>query len=245
MLANLVAQAKVLPGEIERLTLELASKKQALHELLALRSQREAEIAGEVANETNGDGKKRFPNEEARKAEIARRLAQDAWWQDSEKYLKEMRSELVELEARLERSRYEHRTATTLLNLLAAGIQAGNQAVIEAVLQEQERPQEDRKEQALANFINGLKGEIPQEQPPQEQEKQNGNGLKEAKVRVLEARPGKSEGTIRAWCETGDGEKVAVFGKNGAGKKLAGSVGEVINVRYKEGDYGWFAVKVG
>ena len=35
----------------------------------------EAHVAGQVAEETNGDGKKRYPNEESRRAETFKRLA--------------------------------------------------------------------------------------------------------------------------------------------------------------------------
>ncbi len=93
MLRTLIEQARTIPGEVEKLAVELATKKQALHDLLVLRQAREAEVAGEVANETNGDGKKRFPNDEARKAEIARRLAEDALYQDSEREPREIRAE--------------------------------------------------------------------------------------------------------------------------------------------------------
>ncbi|MGI6284851.1 hypothetical protein SEF58_03415 [Neomoorella humiferrea] len=60
---------------------------------------------------------------------------------------------------------------------------------------------------------------------------------------VLEARPGSSPGTVRAWCEGAEG-KVVVYGKNGAGEALAGAVGKKVQVRYRHGNKGLIAVEV-
>ena len=69
------------------------------------------------------------------------------------------------------------------------------------------------------------------------------NGLEASVFTVLEARPGSSPGTVRAWCEGADGRKVAVYGKNGAGEALAGAVGRRVEVRYRRGDKGLIAVE--
>ncbi|MEW6573494.1 MAG: hypothetical protein AB1374_07665 [Bacillota bacterium] len=232
MLRTLIEQAQRLPGEVEALIRQAAETKQRLHDLLQDRAKLEAQVAGEVANESNGDGKKKYPNEEARKAEIARRLQANEIYQANDEVIRKAREAVVDLEARLDRSRYEHRTATALLNLLAAAIQTGRQDVEEAVLTRQAVEPEEQKAGARKKFTEAVK------------EVANGNGLKEAKVKVLEAKPGKSEGTIRAYCEMEGGEKVAVYGKNGTGKKLAGAIGELVAVKFKEMDHGWFAVAV-
>jgi hypothetical protein len=88
----------------------------------------EAHVAGQVAEETNGDGKKRYPNEESRRAETFKRLA------FHEDYLATVRAELMELESRLELARYEFLSATCLLTLLASTIQANRPDVEQAVL---------------------------------------------------------------------------------------------------------------
>jgi hypothetical protein len=237
MLTQLIKQAQALPREIESLTVEVARAKQDLHDLLQFKAEYEARVAGEVADETDGDGKKKYPNEQARKAEIFRRLSESEEWSKLELAVREARSKTVELEARLERARYEHRSTTTLLNLLAGAVQAGSQDILKQVL---EGAEEARREQCMENFVKACSGELPKQES-----NGNGNGLKKAEVKVLEVRPGKSEGTIRAWCEAGNGEKVAVYAKNGTAKKLAGAVGSLVNVSYKELDAGWYAVKVG
>lgn len=240
MLTTLIKQAQSLPKEIETLLVEVAKAKQDLHDLLQFRSEYEAKVAGEVAEETNGDGKKRFPNEQARKAEIFRRLSESEEWSKLELAVREARNKTVELEARLERAKYEHRTTTTLLNLLAGAVQAGDQEIVKQVLAGAE---EARREQCMENFIKACNGELPKQ--GKQENNGNGDGLKKAEIKVLEVRPGKSEGTIRAWCQTNEGEKVAVYAKNSVAKKLAGAVGGLVSVSYKELDAGWYAVKVG
>jgi DNA repair exonuclease SbcCD ATPase subunit len=239
MLRTLIEQAQRLPGEVETLIHQAAETKQGLHDLLQDRAKLEAQVAGEVANESNGDGKKKYPNEEARKAEIARRLQANEIYQANEEAIRKAREAVVDLEARLDRNRYEHRTATALLNLLAAAIQAGRQDVEGAILKDS---QEVQRAEAKKKFTQALK-EITEEKPASGNIT-NGNGLKEAKVTVLEAKPGKNQGTIRAYCQTEGGEKVAVYAKNGTGKKLAAAVGEKVAVKFKEIDHGWFAVAV-
>lgn len=105
--------------------------------------------------------------------------------------------------------------------------------------------QDAAREKNVQNFVNCLQtGEVPNDGDPQKGSRQAKGDYREARVTVLEARPGKSENVIRAYCETGDGERVAVYGKNGTGRKLAALVGQEITVRFKEGNYGWFAVAV-
>ncbi|RPF47106.1 hypothetical protein EDD75_1379 [Thermodesulfitimonas autotrophica] len=240
MLKNLIEQARVLPGEVERLTLKLYETKQRLHTLLEDKAKLEAQVAGEVAGETDGNGKKRYPNEEARKAEIAKRLAANEIYQANEEAVKQAREEAVALEAKLDRARYQHRTATTLLNLLASAIQAGRKDIEEAILSSTEAA----KREAAKKFVEGVKEIAKGNGSSNGNGNGNGNSLKEAKVTVLEARPGKSEGTIRAYCQTEEGEKVAVYAKNSTGKKLAAAIGEAVALKFKEMDHGWFAVSI-
>ncbi len=223
MLKALIEQARTIPQEVERLAVELAAKKQALHDLLALRQAREAEVAGEVANETNGDGKKRFPNEEARRAEISRRLSEDALYQDSERELREIRAEVVELEARLERMKLEHRSTTTLLSLVAAAVQGGNEQILKAVLER----------------------EVEAKQEPK-QEAKKADGLKEAKVTVLGLMPTRKEGVVNILFREGETQFDAYAnGKNGVSQKLAQAIGKEVRVKLKKLDSGrWFVVQV-
>ncbi len=63
------------------------------------------------------------------------------------------------------------------------------------------------------------------------------------KAKVLEARPSRSEGTIRAYVQTETGKEV-IYAKNGLGKRLAASIGEKVTVKAKQLDKGWYAVAV-
>ena len=236
MLRELVEQARRLPAEAEKAAVEAAELKQQLYELAEMQKRLEAEIAAEVAGEKNGDGRPAFPNEAARQGEISRRILASERWRELKRDVDEARKAWWEAEAKLERMKLEHRTAIALLDVVAGAIRAGKS------------PEE-------AEGLLAVDCKAPASKPPENGGKPtatqdsttsngNGNGLKQAVVKVLEARPGKSEGTVRAWCETEDGDKVAVFGKNGTAKKLAAAVGGTVRVEYREGDYGWFAVKV-
>lgn len=119
MIDKLINMALTLPAEIEKTVLKLATEKQSLHDVLAVKQKLEAEIAGEVASETTSDGKKKYPNEEARKAEIARRLLEHDGYRATDEYLRAVREEVTRLEAHLERLRLEHKTAVALLSALS------------------------------------------------------------------------------------------------------------------------------
>lgn len=99
---ELVEQARRLPVEIEEMALALADKKQALHDLVQAKAQIEAGLAGEVAGEVDETGRKRYPNEESRKAEIARRLLENREYDEADRLLRATRQECIELEAKLD-----------------------------------------------------------------------------------------------------------------------------------------------
>jgi len=223
-LVVLVDKVRTAPEEVADLTVELAAKRQALHDLLAGQKEIEAQVAGQVAGESDGDGRKKYPNEEARRSEIARRLKADGRYQTIERELTRVRSELVELEARLELTRYEHRSAVCLLNLLAAAIEGGRQDVEQAIL--------------------GQAGGNNSHKPNGKEKKEN--GLTEMAVQVLGAMPGKSPETVKALCRTTDGTEITVYAKDEVGRRLAKSIGEVVTVKARkmEDSGNWFAVVV-
>ncbi len=57
-------------------------------------------------------GRKRYTNEESRKAEISRRLLENREYDEADLLLRATRQVCIELEAKLDRAGYEHRTAT-------------------------------------------------------------------------------------------------------------------------------------
>jgi chromosome segregation ATPase len=234
-LKKLVEKTRTLPEQVADLTVQLAAKRQALHDLLNGQKEIETLIGGQVAAENGEDGRKRFPNEESRKAEVARRLKADTRYQAIEQELTKVRGELVDLEARLEQARYEFRAANTLLTLLASALQANRPDVEQAVLAhgaEAEAPEEPKAEAEPQ----------AQEPKPEAQGQAKADGLETGTFTVLEVRAGKSEGTVRAYCE-GDTGKVAVYAKNGAAKVLSGAAGRKVEVRFRRLDKGLFAVE--
>jgi len=241
MLRELVAEARRLPAEVERVALEAQEAKQVLYELAEMQKRVEAEIAAEVANEKNGDGKPAFPNEAARQGEISRRVLASEKWRQLKRDVDEARKAWWEAEAKLERMKLEHRTAIALLDVVAGAIRAGK------------APEE-------AESLLAVVSEAPASKPSENGGKPtastndttsngngstNGNGLKQAVVRVLEARPGKSEGTLRVSAEDVEtGEMQVIYAKNSVAEKLAKAIGRRVKVEYREMDRGWFAVKV-
>ncbi|HAG06590.1 MAG TPA: hypothetical protein DCL13_00250 [Peptococcaceae bacterium] len=232
MLQTLIDQAKTLPEEVASLVMQIALRRQDLHNTLAAMDEIKARTAGEVASENGEDGRKRYPNEESRKAEIARRLAQDAKYQELDTELTRIRNEVIDLESQLELARYTHRTAITLLNLLASAMQAGRQDIEQAILDNHKREAAKRFTAAAKQLRNG----VPKHQDDEE------DGLLWEQVTVLEARPTRN-GTIRAWCLTEDGDKTAVYAKGKVGERLRDSVKGKVVIGYKVLDAGWYAVK--
>ncbi|MBO8128053.1 MAG: single-stranded DNA-binding protein [Peptococcaceae bacterium] len=76
------------------------------------------------------------------------------------------------------------------------------------------------------------KEEKPKPKEKQEKPKREENPLETAELKVLEARTTQS-GTVRAWCESGDGKKTAVFAKNGAGQMLLSAVGKRVSIQHR------------
>jgi|GEM_PF-5149229 uncharacterized protein involved in exopolysaccharide biosynthesis len=57
----LVERVRTAPEEVAELTVQLAAKRQALHDLLNGQREIETQIGGQVAAENGEDGRKRFP----------------------------------------------------------------------------------------------------------------------------------------------------------------------------------------
>ncbi|HAG07663.1 MAG: Uncharacterized protein XD69_0174 [Clostridia bacterium 62_21] len=102
---------------------------------------------------------------------------------------------------------------------------------------------QDTRTEARRNFARLVKGGLDERQEKQ-QEQETPPCCLETTVAVLEVRPTK-KGGIRAWCQdTETGEKVAVYAKDAAGKKLAESVRKKVRIHYRALDAGWYTVKV-
>jgi hypothetical protein len=195
------------------------------------------DVSGRVAAE-----KEKYCNEAARNAETARRLkGHKEWLELRDKVVPEARKALERAEAALEQLKLQCQADIAVVNLIAARYHAGDPDKARKILE--------------AYFVGSGEVDASESMPPdlepeqpvpvheQGQVQPQGNGLETGTFTVLEARAGSSPGTVRAWCEGPEG-KVAVFGKNGAGKALAGAVGKQVEVKYKRGDKGLIAIGV-
>jgi hypothetical protein len=233
--AKRLGEAPALAGELVRRRAEVSD---ALHKALDRAKEIEARVGGEVAAVKNGDGRPVYGNEAARAAEIARRLAADREYQAAQQEADRLRKELAELDARLEEAGRRHRSDANMAYLVASLLGVGLRPEAEAV---------------LAAYAEGWAAQVTETPPAlagesvapaQEPTSAKGEAdLAEGVFRILEVRPGKSEGTVRAWAEGQEG-KVALFAKNSVAKALAGAVGRQVRVRYRKLDKGLFATKV-
>lgn len=236
-IAKRLGEAPALSGELVRKRAEISD---ALHKNLDTMKEREVEVAGAVAAEKNGDGKPVYPNEQARQAEIAKRLQADTGYQFVKGEVERLRQELRELDARIEEAGRRHRSDSNMAYLVASLLSAGLKQEAEDILA------------AYSDSTSGVAG-APEQNSRSEAEAKlqalpeaSSSGSEELETgvfRVLEARPGKSEGTIRAYVEGPDG-KVALYAKNGAGKTLAAAVGRTVEAKYRRLDRGLYAVQV-
>lgn len=232
-----LGEAPALAGELVRRRAETSD---LLHRALDRVKEIETRTGGEVAAARNGEGKPTFANEASRNAEVARRLAADREYQAARQEADRLRKELAELDARIEETGRRHRSDANLVYLVASLVGAGLRSEAEVVLA------------AYAEGCATQTGILPEAAAPggaepvqaEEPAPAKGDDLLEGTFKVLEARSGKSPGTVRAWCEADDGTKVAVFGKNGTAKALSAAVGKRVTIRYRKLDKGLFAVKV-
>lgn len=240
-IARRLGQAPSLAAELTRRRAETSD---LLHRVLDRVKEIEVRVGGEVASVKNGDGKPLFANEAARNAEAARRLASDRAYQEARAEADRLRRELAELDARIEETGRRHRSDANLVYLVASLVSADMREVAEATLAAY-------AEGCAAQAAEAMPQDAPGAPPAQAQESARaqepapakGEDLAEGTFRVLEVRPGKSEGTVRAWVEGSEG-KVALFAKNSVAKALAGAIGKEVRVKYRKLDKGLFATKV-
>lgn len=159
--------------------------------------------------------------------------------QEKQEKLNKARAAFAQAEAKLNEAKAEHAGLVALTGLLASAAQAGQDtAALEQALAEKLGVEYSREDQGQESAQAQASGS------DQSKSRANGDGTQSGIFTVLEARPGKSEGTIRAYCQAEDGQKVAVYGKNGNGQALAGNIGKQVNIRFRHLDKGLFAVSV-
>jgi hypothetical protein len=112
-----------LPGALAAARLDLQHAKAQTEELRNARRDLEVEHALFVHGETTPDGKTRFSNDTARKAETQRRLTSDSRVRDLSKRLADAEAEVGRATVEVERLEDEHRTCAIVKDLLVAEAQ--------------------------------------------------------------------------------------------------------------------------
>jgi hypothetical protein len=252
VLVEVVGRLKDAGERMAQLVLKRAETSDRLHKLLDAMKTVETEVAGQVAAEDDRNGKKRYPNEAARNAEIQARLATNPEYRAMREQVDVLRRELWTLDAEIERAKQQARADNNLVYLVGGLIQGGRWEMAEAVLKAYGTAQApttngtpkanggNGREHHLQNFANAVNAVANGHAAPKAETRTD---TEEIAVEVLEVRPGSKEGVYRFWCETDDG-KQAVFAKNSVAEKLMKSLGRKVVVKARKLDNGLFAVAV-
>ncbi|MCL6477491.1 MAG: hypothetical protein K6T65_03670 [Peptococcaceae bacterium] len=241
-----LAQDLARSGErIENLVIGMADARQTLHDTFESLKKHEVIISGQVASERRNN-QPAYPNEDMRKAEVVRRLEADPEYRELKERLQDARVNLAFAEAELEREKANHVGMVAMAGLLTALVNAGRIEDVERFVRDV-LDAGGRSDKGPAQDSGKNNGHIPAgagpacgqaaADGPEDSELQTGAFM------VLEARESRP-GTVRGYCQAADGNKVAVYAKNGHGQTLAGAVGGFVQVSYRRGDKGLIATSV-
>ncbi|TEB04755.1 hypothetical protein Psch_03517 [Pelotomaculum schinkii] len=248
----LTVLAQKLSGEqIENLVVGLHDARQMLHDILDAVKRREVLVAGQVASEKKG------ANEDLRKAETLKRLEHDGEYQSLKEKLQDARVNLAFAEAELEGEKAGHAGLVAMTGLVTAMVNAGQisdlenvEAVMSGMLgyvgQGNKTGQKVAGGIATSGNHQGQTLNAAAKSPVQgfsQPTAQEENDVESGAFMVLEARESKP-GTIRGYCQSSDGTKVAIYAKNGIGQTLARAVGGFVQVAFRRGDKGLIASSV-
>ncbi|MFZ5633718.1 MAG: hypothetical protein ACOY40_12825 [Bacillota bacterium] len=241
-----LAQDLARSGErIENLVIGLADARQALYDTFEALKKHEVIISGQVALERK-NSQPAFPNEDMRKAEVVRRLEADPEYRELKERLQDARVNLAFAEAELEREKANHAGMVAMAGLLTAMVNAGRIDDVERFVLEvlcaggrsdKDPAQDSGKNNGLVSAGAGMSCGQDSTNGLEDSELQTGAFM------VLEARKSRP-GTVRGYCQAADGNKVAVYAKNGHGQTLAGAVGGFVQVSYRRGNKGLIATSV-
>ncbi len=206
-----------------------------LHNNLDTMKKREIRIAGAVAERRKQDGNLVFPNQDLRAAETLRLLAADSDYQIAMTLVDEIRQRLRELDAEIEMTGRRNNADQNIIAMVTAFISSGMQQEAHGILAVY-MPEKSSSQEAV-NVVVG-------EQSGSSENRVLAEVPNRGVFLVLEARPGKSPETIRAYCEGPDGKKVAVYAKNGNGQMLLRCLGKRVKIECTPGDKGLIAYKV-
>lgn len=134
---TLKAKLREYPALLRRQKNIVAEKRQALEDAKAARQALEAEMVAEIAAKTNGNGKPKFSNAEARAAELINRKRQNPAYQEAEKACREAEWALNEAQFDLEKLIDEFKAYRYVVDLTAREL-----ALLAAGIAEEESPKE-------------------------------------------------------------------------------------------------------
>jgi len=211
------------PATLERMVRARGEKCDALHDYIDRQKAIEIIVAGKVASERDAAGKPRFSNEALRRAEEARRLSVSAEYQAVLREVAEARRQLRELDALIEGVQRRHRSDTVLIGLITALLSAGRREDAEVVLQAYAgqaeatlatEPEATPEPAAPAAPVATPAAPAPEPADPAPVTETQAATDKDDTITavVLEVRPGKTAGTVRAWAQlSNDERRVAVW----------------------------------
>ena len=119
-LPGLKDQLLALPGQIKKTQVVALQKKAALSEVEQDMKECEAGISFEINSETGDNGKIKFSNENARKSELTRRLAQNDAHHALKGKCSAIEFELWECEAEADKLRNDFRSRLAIKDLIVA-----------------------------------------------------------------------------------------------------------------------------
>ena len=230
---------------IENLVIGLADARQALHDTFEALKRHEVLISGQVAAERK-NSQPAFPNEDTRKAEVVRRLETDPEYQKLKMKLQDARVNLAFAEAELERAKADHAGLVAMTGLITAMVNAGKIDDVERFVHDVLGSDNlSDKHQTRDSGNAGCNNPVGTSSTSSETAVAGpeGDELETGVFMVLEARESRP-GTVRGYCQSADGNKVAVYAKNSHGQFLAGAVGQFVQISYRKGDKGLIATSV-
>jgi len=242
----ITALAQKLSGkQIENMVIELHDARQMLHDIIDAIKRLEVLVAGNVASERKNN-QAIYPNEDVRKAEVVKRLENNNEYISLKEKLQDARMNLAFVEAELEKEKANHAGMVAITGLMTAMISKGQDKALSnlevAISTIFSGKQEYRADKETAVSVGGQTANRQSTQgfPQQQNAAANAEADEELETgifKVLEVRES-SPGTIRGYSEAEDGSKVALYGKNGIGRTIAGAVDKYIQVWYKRGNKG-------
>jgi len=131
---DVIARLRNLPWELEQCLLELAQAKSVQQQSVRSAEQIERRLLAEIAEQTDfASGKRLYPNEDARRSELTRRLAEDGEYAALRQAAADASARAGELDAHAEALKAELRGLLAIADVYASALRAGDQRALKEV----------------------------------------------------------------------------------------------------------------